>query len=161
MAEPDLRDRYPEIERPLRYDGRSESVKITMAPVMEKLHRILNVIEDIAHWKELEYEKSFVFQSRAMGTSKPTSDIDIYVKLNDKHTELVMQNGVSYKNTGVTLLAGEWATKFFGEIPQHLNEELLDLHIDIFWGVNDLPPAKDEYKGRNYYFQLEKLRNES
>jgi len=159
MSEPDLRDRYPEIERSIRYDGRSESVKICMAPILKNLDRILNVIEDIAHWKNLEYDKSFVFQSRAMGTAKPTSDIDLYVKLNEKHRELIMQNGISYKNTGVTLLAGEWATKFFGEIPKHLNEELKELNIDIFWGVNELPPAKDEYKGRNYYFNLEELKN--
>ena len=159
MSDPDLRDRYPEIERPIRYDGRSESVKICMDSIMRNLDRILNVIEDIAHWKNLEYDKSFVFQSRAMGTCKPTSDIDLYVKLNEKHRELVMQNGVSYKNTGVTLLAGEWATKFFGEVPKHLSEEMKDLHIDIFWGVDDLPPAKDEYKGRNYYFVLEELKN--
>ena len=159
MDSKDLRDRYPKIERPIRFDGSQESVKKCLEPVIKKLDRILNVIDDIAYWKELEYKNSFVFQSRAMGTCKKTSDIDIYVQLNNTHTELVKTNGVDYKNTGVTLLAGEWAVKFFNEMPEHLKHELVDLNIDIFWGVDRLPPAKHEYKGRKYFINLEELKN--
>lgn len=159
MDTQDLRDRYPEIERPLRLDGSSEAVKRCLEPVIKNLDRIQELIEDIAYFKELEIVDSFVFQSRAMGTCKPTSDIDIYVQLSEKHLEMVNTNGILYKNTGVVLLAGEWATKFFNELPRHLNEELVDLNIDIFWGVEDRPPAKDEYKGRKYYINLNELKN--
>ena len=156
----DLRDRYPEIERKIRLNGSPESVRISMTPVLKNLERIINVINDIAYWKDLEYEKSFVFQSRAMGTAKPTSDIDIYVKLSNKHEKLVINNGVQYKNTGIIVIAGEWATKFFQDLPKHLNEELKELKIDIFWGTNEIPPASDLYKGRNYYLELEEIKND-
>ena len=153
----DLRDRYPEIERPLRFDGSPKSVKICMEPVIKYAERILNIVDDIAYWKNLEYEDVVVFQSRAMGTCKPTSDIDIYVQLNEKHCELVYDNGVLYKDTGVKLLVGEWAKKFFEDIPPHLKQDLAEMHTDIFWGIDREPPAKYEYRGRKYYHSLKNL----
>ena len=158
MGSQDLRDRYPEIERSLRFDGSPESVKICLEPVIKHADRILNTVDDIAYWKNLEYEEVFVFQSRALGTCKPTSDIDIYVQLNEKHSKLVNDNGTLYKDTGVKLLVGEWATKFFEDIPIHLKQNLDEIHTDIFWGIESKPPAKYEYRGRNYYHSLKTLR---
>ena len=159
ISEPDLRDRYPEIERQYRLDGRKKSVKICMEPVMRNLDRIINLIEDITYWKKLDVINSYIFQSRAMGTCKLTSDIDIYIQLDKKHESFVYDNGIEYKNTGIKVLAGEFATKFFDDtLPKHLVTEMKDIHIDLFWGINEIPPAKDEYKGRNYYFKLKELK---
>lgn len=155
---PDLRERYPEIERPLRLDGRPNSVKKCLEPVIKNIDIIIELVDDIAFWKELEYVNVFLFQSRAMGTCKKTSDIDIYIHLNEKHRELVKTNGTKFADTGITILSGAWARKFFSDMPSMYLHELKELHIDIFWGIEPEPPAKDWYAETKYYIELKELK---
>ena len=158
MDSTDLIDRYPEIERKIRANGSIESIERCLKPIRDNVEYIIETINEICSLKELEIENAFAFQSRAMGTCKPTSDIDIYVQLHWQHTYLVETNGVLYKNTGIKIICGEWADKFLSDIPEKIMDGLHKKRIDLFFGVEKHPPAKDEYKNSNYYVNLEKLR---
>lgn len=155
----DLRDRYPEIERPLRGDGGPEAVSKCLEPIIKNLERINLVIMNICAFKELDLKDIFAFQSRVMGTCKPTSDIDIYIQLKGEPMEfLIESHGVKYTDTHTKVICGAWGERFFADLPPKLKQELADLHIDMFYGVESLPPAKPPYIGRNYYIALRLLR---
>ena len=153
---PDLRDRYPKVERPHRADGSPEAVERCLEPVSENLREIGTVVYFILGFKGLLPKEVYLFQSRAMGTCKPGSDIDIYVQL-ENAGKLVSDHGVLYKDTGAKVICGEWAAKYLSDLPPRILKKLKDLNLDIFFGVDPEPPAKAEYKDRRYFIPLEEL----
>lgn len=157
MHTEDLRDRYPEVERPFRSNGSPESVAKCLEPVLENIDEIVGLINRVCSLKNIQAGDVFLFQSRAMGTCKPSSDIDIYVRLDERHRSFVEEHGVSYKNTGVKLIVGEWAAKYLSDLPSEVLKLLAELRVDLFFGVDDKPPAKDEYRGRRYYINFKEL----
>ena len=157
MHPEDLSLRYPEVERPWRGDGSEEAREKCLKPIREKAERILAIVEGIAEMKGLSYEEVFAFQSRVMGTCKEGSDIDAYIRLSESHRSMVMEYGVLYKDTGIKVICDEWATKFFKDSYEAFKEELATLKVDLFWGVEETPPAKAEYRGQRYYISLQEL----
>ena len=147
------------MERKIRLEGSIESIERCLKPIKDNVEYINKTIKEICNLKELEIENIYAFQSRAMGTCKPTSDIDIYVQLHWQHTYIVETNGVLYKNTGIKIICGEWADKFLLDIPEKLMKRIHEKRIDLFFGVKEKPPSKDEYKDVNYYVNLEEFRS--
>lgn len=156
----DLRYLYPEVERPLRLDGKPGSIEKCLEPLIKNFDRILELIEEVIQWKGLEHENTFVFQSRAMGTCKPTSDIDIYIQLDEKHRKLILECGAEYGDTGVMLIVGETRNRFLEDIPQKILEELEILRVDLYFGVERIPPAKGRFGETKYYINFKDLRYE-
>ena len=150
-------DKYPEIERSIRGDGSPKAIGRCMEPVIARLPEFKAILEEIALVKQLKFKEVFLFQSRAAGTCKPTADFDFYVQLEEKHREMVEGNGVDYKDTGVKLICGEWATKFFSEPDSGLLERMRVMKMDVFLGIDPLPPAKREYRGEKYYVRINEL----
>lgn len=128
-----------------------------LEPVVNHLDEILLLIDAVCKAKGLQYEEAFLFQSRAVGDCKPTSDIDVYLRLPKSYSPLVDAHGVLYKNTGVKMICGEWAVKFFEDLDRAIFNRLGELMLDLFFGVEEIPPAKDEYKGKNYFINLKEL----
>lgn len=153
----DLRERYPEIERPHRLDGSPEARKQCLRIVVENFDEIVKLIEEVMRMRSLEYMKAFLFQSRAMGTCKLHSDIDIYIQLSERHRELVEDHGVLWEDAGVKVISGAWASKFLSDLPQEIFDRLNALRIDLFFGVESKPPAKREYRDLPYYLSLREL----
>ena len=150
-------DGYPEIEKQYRGDGSPEAVERCMKPIKDNVKEIIRTVEDVLKHKGLECVNIFSFQSRVLGTCKPGSDLDTYVQLHEKHREFVEENGVWYKGSGMQIICGEWAVKYFADTPEEVKDRLKKYHIDIFYGISPIPPAKDEYKGKNYYVNLKEL----
>lgn len=157
---PDLRDRYPEVERPFRLDGKPASIEKCLEPVIKNIDRIIELVKEVTHWKELKHENTFVFQSRAMGTCKSTSDIDIYIQLDEKHHKLILECGAEYADTGVKLIVGETKNRFLRDLPQKILDDLKRLNVDLYFGVEQIPPAKGWYGETKYYINLKDLKHE-
>ena len=152
-------DKYPEIERPLRGDGSPEARRRCLKPVIELLPKFLPLIEEIQRIKNIKFIKIFVFQSRAAGTCKPDADFDFYVQVAPEYKQMVLDDGVLYKDTGVKLICGEWATNFFSTPDPSIIERMRHLKLDVFMGIEPVPPAKKEYRGEKYYVNLDELKD--
>jgi len=151
-------DGYPDVERHSRRDGSPEAVQACLQPVKDALPAIRRLIEEVCTRKQLFAVHTYLFQSRAMGTCKPGSDIDVYLALEPHiHGETVDRHGVLYKDTGVKVICGEWAVAFFTDLPEPIKRRLAELRLDLFLGVEATPPAKAEYRGKPYYLDLEAL----
>jgi len=156
-------DGYPEIEKRLsRADGSARAREQCQQPVKDHLEEILETIHTICHLKRLTYKDLYLFQSRALGTCKPGypargSDIDIYIALDAQHNRLLMKYGVPYKDTGITLICGEAAIRYFEDLPAQLLATLGRLRVDLYFGSAVIPPAKTEYRDKPYYVQLKDL----
>lgn len=154
-------DRYPEIERPLRGDGSPEARRKCLEPVLKNLPKITALIQEMAKLKNLKIVNIMLFQSRATGTCKPTSDADFYIQLSEDYTQLVLDHGVLYKDTGNIVICGEWKDRFLSEPDPTIIERMGALRFDVYLGVDEEPPAKVEYKGTKYYITLEELKARS
>ena len=172
----------------MRGNGSQESKLKCLKPLLENLDEVEGLINKILEIKKLSAENIFIFQSRAMGTCKPTSDFDTYVALSPKHADLIEEKGVilyegkhpnsftgawhsiSLKPTDPWALDHEWphkilhdmdAPKFYQtppSIPTDIIERLDKLNIHINYGVYHIPPRKIEYTTNDYYISYNELR---
>lgn len=150
---------YPEIERKYRKDGSPEALRFCWKPVVEQLDGIIQAINKAFKYKNLKYLNLFLFQSRALGTCKPQSDIDIYIQLHPRHKQMVIEYGVpDYKGTGKKIICGEWGTKFWADLPDDTYKQIKAKRIDWFMGYEEVPPCKSEYAGHPYYVNLKDLK---
>lgn len=172
----------------MRGDG-SQIAKIKcLEPILENLDEVEGLINKILEIKKLSSENIFIFQSRAMGTCKPTSDFDTYISLSSIHKELIEEKGVIlYEGKHPDSFTGAWhsislqqtdpwaldhvwphkilhdmdAPKFYQDspiIPTDIIERLDALKIHINYGIYPLPPRKIEYTKNNYYISFTGLR---
>lgn len=164
----------------IRGDGTPLAKLKCFEPIIEKLDEIEHLIEQILKIKGLEAEESFIMQSRAMGTCKPTSDLDMYVALSIKHENLIEEKGVMlYESFEPTSFTGSWhpienesqdkwsighrwpykilhdmdAPQYYDEPPKITDkyvDRMEELKMHINYGIHPIPPKKKEYNSRHY-----------
>ena len=124
-----------------------------LKPVLKNLSEIVEVIASILKSRNLRYRDIFLYGSRATGTCRPESDIDIYVQLEPEHSTLVDRIGVLHY--GVKVLH----PSFFADIERsdEIHGHARKLNLDMRAGVSAKPPQKPRYKGMKYYINLEDL----
>ena len=122
--------------------------------VKRNKHKIRDYIEEFLDLRQLTAIEFFVFKSRVVGTCKPYSDIDIYVQLDKKHSDLVLREG------------GLWADKIVlhkgvYNIPSPVVEVIQEgeykgrpIALDITLGVDPVPPLPPKYKGKKWFMKL-------
>lgn len=125
-----------------------------LEPVRENLSEIAEIIELILKGRNLHFKEMFVYGSRAVGSCRPDSDIDIYVQLETKHTSLV--DKIGSKQDGVKVIP----PRFFADIERsdEIHGRALKLNLDMRAGISAKPPQKHRYKGKRYYINLKTLK---
>lgn len=171
----------------MRGNGSQESRIKCLKPILENLDEVEGLINKILEIKNLSAENTFIFQSRAMGTCKPTSDVDTYVALSPQHIDLIEEKGIIlYESKEPTSFTGSWhpieqesrdqwstshrwphkilhdmdAPKFYDEtpsIPKEILKRLDDFKIHINYGTHPLPPKKIEYNSK-YHISFKELK---
>ena len=171
----------------LRGKGNSIDRIKCFEPILENLDEITEIVNDILETKNLDAIESYVIQSRAMGTCKPDSDIDMYIALDSKHNQLIEDKGVYiYEGKQPTQFTGNWhpvelepidpwtlkhywphkvlhdthANEFYDEQPKISKNTLdkLEKHeMHINFGIHPIPFKKIEYTSR-YYISFSELK---
>lgn len=122
-----------------------------LKPVIENLSEIVEIITLFLDSKGLRAEALFLYGSRAAGTCRMDSDIDIYVQLQKEHESLIETQGeVLY---GVKVLH----PSFFNGLSHDLERRALSLNLDMRAGVSPTPPKKPRCEGKAYYVNLKDL----
>ncbi len=125
-----------------------------LEPIRENLSEIAEIIEMILKGRNLHFKEMFVYGSRAVGSCRPNSDIDIYVQLETEHSSLV--NRIGGMQDGVKVIP----PRFFADIDQsdEIHGRARKLNLDMRAGVSAKPPQKPRYKGMKYYINFKDLR---
>jgi len=123
-------------------------------PVRENLFEIVEIIGLILKGRDLHFKEMFIYGSRAVGSCRPDSDIDIYVQLETEHTSLV--NRIGGMQDGVKVIP----PRFFADIKRsdEIHGRARKLNLDMRAGISAKPPQKPRYKGMKYYINFKDLR---
>ena len=125
--------------------------------VRRNKEKIQRNIENYLRHKGLTAKEIFLFQSRVTGECRPSSDIDIYIQLDERHQKLVEEKATFWGNRrdlhwkhefaemGYDLIGEEWVDP---------NGNIIPIRVEICLGIHPDPPCKDMYKGRDYYMKL-------
>lgn len=125
--------------------------------VTRNYDKIVKNLEEIFRIKGLRYKELYVFQSRAVGTCRLDSDLDIYVQLCEEHRQLVEEKGVTF--CGIKVL--KTPTIMEGISKEHamtLGAIEPPIYLDITACLAEKPPAKPQYINMRYYVNLRELK---
>lgn len=121
-------------------------------------------IRTFAAMKQLEIVDILVYKSRVAGTCRPSSDIDIYVQLDEKHASLVGREGDVWGDRKGLALSREMREKGLVKVGTvEVDGKPHDIDLDVRAGIGPDPPLNQKKyselmaRGVPYSIRLEEV----